>query len=147
MKVFAISRADANRLKDRASEFNIISINDPCDPYLFPAREYPHVLSLMFHDTTNEKSGLVVFTEEMAEDVKSYLDNNIDPKKNLIVHCFAGICRSGAVATFANEYLYDKGFITDDEREQFSLNNPTIHPNSLVLALLNREKWEKRFSG
>ena len=48
------------------------------------------------------------------------------------VHCNAGISRSGAIGTFANDYC-------GMNYSEFLKNNPYIMANSYVLRLLRRE--------
>ena len=59
--------------------------------------------------------------------------NKHKDKSVFIVHCSAGISRSGAVATF----LYDK-FLLEIDKEQFRRENKHIRPN---LYILNRLKF------
>jgi predicted protein tyrosine phosphatase len=56
-------------------------------------------------------------------------------KISFIIHCSAGISRSGAVAQFINDYF-------DFDEEKFKLNNPFIHPNPHVFSLL-KNVWNK----
>lgn len=58
--------------------------------------------------------------------------NKHKEKSVFMVHCSAGISRSGAVATF----LYDK-FLSEIDKEQFRRENKYIRPN---LYILNRLK-------
>jgi len=62
--------------------------------------------------------------------IVDFINMNID-KSFFIVHCSAGISRSGAVATF----LYDK-FITEVDKEQFRRDNNCIRPNLYILKRL-----------
>ena len=50
--------------------------------------------------------------------------NKHKDKSVFIIHCSAGISRSGAVATF----LYDK-FLSEIDKEQFRRENKYIRPN------------------
>ena len=44
------------------------------------------------------------FTAEQAEDIVNFVDNGLG-YGDIIVHCFAGISRSAAVAKWINDYL------------------------------------------
>lgn len=112
----------------------MISILDSDADMLFP----PHrnLLTLWFDDIsprTKYKHNLDVkpFTYLQANDIINFIYkcqmeiNHI----NLIVHCSAGICRSGAVGRFANDYL-------ELDQELFHKNNPNILPNEWVENLL-----------
>lgn len=56
---------------------------------------------LRFQDIDDLSSG---FTEQKAKRIVNFLQESYVKRKDVIVHCFAGISRSGAVAKFANEY-------------------------------------------
>lgn len=45
------------------------------------------------------------FTEAKARGVLRFLEEIHQKKKDLVIHCFAGISRSGAIAKFANDYF------------------------------------------
>lgn len=123
-------------------KFKIISINDPghtiiCnnsdpnayDPFI---PDHPNVLSLVFHDA-DERDMLknldyCYFNELHAADIVNFLAKCL-PTDDLIIHCFAGISRSGSVGTFAREFL-------DLDHNRFSRINPQIVPNTYVLRIL-----------
>ena len=84
-------------------------------------------LSLCFKDVSVEGfPGLI--TEEQAIEIVAFL-KKFSHKKKLLIHCDAGISRSGAVGFFACRYY---GL---DELE-FIKNNPYIYPNPYVFNLL-----------
>lgn len=68
------------------------------------------------------------------EELKKIVDfiNMHKDKSVFMIHCSAGISRSGAVAT----YLFDK-FLNEIDKEQFRRENKFIRPN---LYILNRLK-------
>lgn len=68
------------------------------------------------------------FTIDQAIDLLEFLDKNKD-KETCIVHCSAGISRSGAIGTFVNDYF--KGDYFDFKRQ-----NSHIKPNNLVLRMM-----------
>lgn len=119
-----------------------ISINDTngriSEPY-FENKE--NVLVLYFDDTTkdleipilgtDEVKKVVAFTKEQASEIIDFLDKNKD-KKLAIIHCAAGVSRSGAVGQFANDYFGGNYF-------EFKNNNQNIQPNPHVLRLLNNQ--------
>lgn len=130
-------RLDAD--PDLAEKFKIISINDPDGPYLFGntnKADYGHlfaphgnVLSLCFHDVDKVYPGYTLFSEEDAVKVIEFLTEKVYDGDNLLVHCFAGISRSGAVGTFARE-LYGLDY------DSFLRMNRQIVPNRHVLSTL-----------
>lgn len=104
----------------------IISINDPAGPLLIE-KNSPNLLTLVFHDT-EKLDTFTAFNEVDAKEVIKFL-SKVDKKKPLIIHCTAGISRSGAVGEFAAEFL---GFNYLD----FKKYNPQVIPNTLVKTTL-----------
>ena len=80
------------------------------------------------------KNGQLKYERPNDKELKNIVDfiNKHKDKSAFIVHCSAGISRSGAVATF----LYDK-FLSEIDKEQFRRENRYIIPN---LYILNRLK-------
>lgn len=99
-------------------------------------RDHSNVKILYFDDVENENetsptnSGKCTpFTNEMANDLHKFIKNNLH-KYQCIVHCEAGISRSGAVGTFICD-------ISKTNYQDFMRENPHIYPNSRVLRMLN----------
>ena len=98
-------------------------------------------MSLVFGDVTNEQDAHLwdspLFTAEQAKRVVRHLQviHRRESSEMLVVQCFAGISRSGAIATFASD-LYQLSY------DKFKVDNPHVQPNSYVLALLNRVRRE-----
>ena len=91
-------------------------------------------LSMLFQDGSlpqDEEWLEYPFTDNHAKEVKEFLDriNSLEEKIFLIAHCDAGISRSGAVATFAADYL------------EIPFHDPMLMPNPYVLRLLDRLVW------
>ena len=80
------------------------------------------------------ENGQLKYERPNDKELKNIVDfiNKYKDKSVFIVHCSAGISRSGAVATF----LYDK-FLSEIDKEQFRRENRYIIPN---LYILNRLK-------
>ena len=122
----------------------IISINsswgfDDAPPFSERFLNHPHLLTLTFDDICNEPEtpedlgNAVLFNEAMAQQIMRFVD---DGKLPLLVHCTAGISRSGAVGEVLNWYFnrYLKNNTTDDE--DFVRNNRQIQPNTLVRKIM-----------
>lgn len=62
-----------------------------------PAKKFIDVLQHKFddHDDPERKTNI---TQEQAKSIADFLTNAYNNDINVIVHCHAGICRSGAVA-------------------------------------------------
>ncbi len=150
MEIFVISRQRMIKFMG-SKEFdltamNFISIGDPDMDFLFPEDCPTNVLQLKFNDLEAEdwesesdkafmeKKGWVLFNESHARKIIEFMDK-MDKSKNLIVHCVAGICRSGAVGDFARS-KFGIPF------EEFMRKNRQIAPNSHVFRTL-RDVQEK----
>ena len=80
------------------------------------------------------ENGYLKYEKPNDNELKMIVDfiNKHKDKSVFMVHCSAGISRSGAVATF----LFDK-FLSEIDKEQFRRENKYIRPN---LYILNRLK-------
>jgi len=110
-----------------------ISINDWATTFntAYFREDHKNVLNLMFDDVSDvdeRNANVKAFDHEMAIKLFEFIENNKD--KDFMIHCSAGISRSGAVGTFILEYLHgDKEFFED--------HNSHILPNQHVLKTMN----------
>ena len=122
----------------------IISINsswgfDDAPPFSESFLKHPHLLTLNFDDVCNEPEtpedlgNAILFNEDMAHAIMRFVD---DGKFPLLVHCTAGISRSGAVGEVLNWYFnrYLERNAQDDE--DFTQNNRQIQPNTIVRRIM-----------
>lgn len=131
------AEAAANELKDDRGTIHVISIRDT--KYVMGNTPHPvtacesfakKMLIKEFDDISHEKyeaMGLVACKREDILDIFDWVDKE-DPKK-LMVHCWAGVSRSSAVAylIFYRKYGVKKANRIIDKR---------LHrPNSLILDL------------
>lgn len=146
MEIFAIPRYRMEQLMGSesfsAKDYNIISIIDSDAEWIFAEPTEPNVLQLRFDDleaedwTTEaelamiEKKGWIIFSEVQAKQILEFM-NKMDTSKDLIVHCTAGKCRSGAVADFARVKFGIPFW-------EFVRLNPQVQPNSWVRKTLFR---------
>ncbi len=108
------------------------------EPYF--DKNHENVFNLQFDDVehdgqpspTNFDKGTKAFSEEQANNLFQFIKKNRD-KATCIVHCMAGISRSGAVGAFINGYC--RG-----DWEEFKRTNPQISPNARVESMLNKAK-------
>lgn len=77
-------------------------------------------LFLKFQDIDDNSSG---FTDKDAQRVVNFVQESFVKNKDVYVHCFAGISRSGAVAKFVNEYWG----LGDDYLETYAGHNRHIY--------------------
>ena len=150
MKIKVLPRIFFEKVKGTSVEAEllakskIISINSSCGvddtpPFSPELLNHPHLLTLTFDDICNEPEtpedlgNAVLFNENMAHQIMRFVD---DGKLPLLVHCTAGISRSGAIGEVLNWYFnrYLKNNTSDDE--DFVRNNRQIQPNTLVRKIL-----------
>lgn len=98
-----------------------------------------NVLILKFDDIVEDieiKPGLFAktITDNQSKEIISFIKSNkekIIGGSKCVIHCSAGVSRSGAVGTFINEYFsFDTNY--------FNHFNQNIKPNPLVLKKLNK---------
>lgn len=101
----------------------------PCEKPYF-SKNHSNVLTLSFNDVTDQDSDLDgLFNRDQALAIIDFVEQN--KGRIFLVHCHAGISRSGAVGTFIRQVLrldYDS----------FMRDNPKIIPNQFILNLLNK---------
>lgn len=74
----------------------LIQIVDFFDTFPTPKHAFKETFQFKFDDVEDE--GPTSCTEDQAKDIASALLRAKEQHMNVIVHCFAGLCRSGAVA-------------------------------------------------
>ena len=150
MKIRVLSRIFFEKVKGTPTEVEllekakIISINsswgfDDMPPFSESFLQHPHLLTLTFDDICNEPEtpedlgNAIVFDENMAHAIMRFVD---DCQLLLLVHCTAGISRSGAVGEVLNWYFnrYLESNTADDE--DFVQNNRQIQPNTIVRRIM-----------
>ena len=150
MKIRVLPRAFFEKVKGTPTEVEllekskIISINsswgwDDTPPFSESFLKHPNLLTLTFDDIYNEPEtpedlgNSIIFNEDMAEKIMRFVD---DGKLPLLVHCTAGISRSGAVGEVLNWYFnrYLETNTADDE--DFVRNNRKIQPNTIVRRIM-----------
>lgn len=103
--------------------------------------EHKNYLKLKFDDLSaeeyeyckvrhNEEHPLILFSEEDADRVIDFI--SLSKAKICIVHCSAGVSRSGAVGTFINDCMGEQNYF------DFMKSNPYIKPNAYILTTLRK---------
>lgn len=134
--------SEENAIRDKSKAFiSILNSDTPNSSYF--RNEARNILKLVFDDITREEldrlkkrgdrqvENLILFNKEHADKIIEFLETNKDIE-TLFVHCSAGVSRSGAVGTFANDLYGEQTFF------EFCNSNPIIRPNSFILATLRR---------
>jgi len=150
MKIRVLPRAFFEKIKGTPDEITlldsskIISINsswgwDSDPPFSPELRGHKNLLVMNFDDIANEPETpedlgqAVMFSPEMAEQIIRFVDDGGMP---LLVHCAAGISRSGAVGEVLNWYF--NRYLTDSKTDydDFIQNNRQILPNPIVRRIM-----------
>jgi len=142
IKIYVMSKVqmkdfiEFNKLNDENIEYQtdiaIISINDNSNSFWgipFFNVDHLNVLNLKFDDVDVDIKECKAFTREQALKTIDFLSSQKN-RKTLLIHCAAGISRSGAIGQFAIHYL-------NGDKEHFRLKNSHILPNNKVLRELN----------
>ena len=142
MKIKALPRIFFEKIKGTAEEdrllesYRIISINssrgdDSLPPFSERNRNHRNLLCLTFDDVCNEPDGgdCICFSIRQAEAVMRFADDGSTP---MLIHCTAGISRSGAVGEILDWYF--NRFIMENPADHlfFTQNNRQILANPLV---------------
>lgn len=155
MKIIVLSRALFNEYLTRKGVTNenveqqdklfFISINNQDDktPSFFTSNK-KNVLNITFADLEEDKELPILgenrtetfkaMTREQAAELYTFIKANKD-KEAVLIHCTAGVARSGAVGVFINDFI-------GGNYHELMRNNPSIQPNPHVYRLLHDE-WYK----
>ena len=142
------SREITDRTVDRLSKTFFISIIDTSGRSHFKTN-HDNVLVMKFDDLTDTEwdriapatqKGLNLFNEKHAKQIVDFLEKN-KGKDYCMVHCAAGVSRSGAVGTFINDFYSKVDYFT------FMSRNKYVKPNAYVLTTLKKVYYESDSSG
>lgn len=112
-----------------------ISINDSTSKYSYFKKDHKNVITLKFDDLIEPLFDYVLFNKDHAKILLEFIERNKD--KKFIIHCEAGISRSGAIGQFIND-TYKKM-----DESKFKELNKHISPNQLVYNTLKNMYNEK----
>lgn len=81
----------------------LIQIMDPAGWFPTPLKEFKEAHRFEFLDVEDDDNypDECKISDEQAKEIVALLQRALDNNMNVIVHCFAGICRSGAVVEVA----------------------------------------------
>lgn len=104
----------------------LIQIVDPDMEWPTPLYPFKDILKLKFLDIEEQHEQAV--TPEQIHLIYQHLNKALKEKQNVVVHCVAGICRSGAIA----EIGVCMGF---DDTETY--RQPNLRVKSMLMKYLN----------
>lgn len=90
-----------------------------------PQEEFKHIHRFIFEDTENSCNPNAL-TNDDAKKIAKILMNSFRNDWDVVVHCYAGVCRSSAVAIAG-------------EKIGFTLEKKSRFPNELVMSKLFKE--------
>ena len=128
----------------------VVSIVDPEEAPIFAA-DTDRIVTLRFHDLDHDwpvdperdpRPSYVFMSEEDATRIVDHVIRfHEHPERwECLVHCMAGVSRSGAVGTFIQR-------VAGIPAEHFLTQNTGLHPNRYVLKLLMRELSNRGWAG
>lgn len=149
MKINVVPRSYFEKRKGTPEETEILATHrvisiqtsngdDMEPPFSLCSLKSPNLLCLVFDDIVDDSGRQ--FTEA---DAKAILDFVRDDSLHVIVHCSAGIARSGAVGEVLDWYYNCWKTKNDEDHRYFLLENPQVMPNSTVHRLLMRELYAR----
>lgn len=110
----------------------LIQITDPLTPFPSPAYHFEDVYQFHFLDADGGFPEETLFSENQAREISEILVSARDSGRNVVVHCHAGICRSGAVVEAAVATL---GF-----RDTGRIRLPNVRVKTMLFsALMERD--------
>lgn len=123
---------------DPGSNAMLIQIMDPAEGFPTPKYKFKEVHQFEFLDV-EDKDGFpdeCKINDEQAIEIVRLLKHALDKSMNVIVHCHAGICRSGAVVEVATMI----GFTATDRYRQPNLRVKHKMMKALGLTYDSTEK-------
>lgn len=134
-RVEFMSMAKAEALEG-AADWAVISITEPGKRLADLQPGWHKVLRLQFHDVDSDDAlGYKLFSKEDAQAVLSFVEETASKVDGILVHCFAGVSRSAAIAKCIAE-LYGLYF-----PESYSIYNKQIYRR------INQVRWEAALDG
>lgn len=132
IKIMSKQECTLYSMKDLKEDYIVISLNDTgYNTVIYKNKHIVDTLKLWFDDIELEipdEEDLVLMTNSDAEKIKEFIDTYKDEVNNIMVHCTAGISRSGAVGCVLSRYLNG-----DDE---YLLEAGRYIPNKHVYKLM-----------
>lgn len=131
--------------KELTDDCIIISINDTgYDTEIYNNKNIIDICKLWFDDIDNikyEDNDLKLMTKDQGKQIKDFVNKYKDRVKHIVIHCTAGISRSGAVGFVLARYLNgDDKYLWAKDRYL-----PNKHVYKLMCETLGLEYSDKLF--
>lgn len=128
-------------MAERSDTYSVISIQDSHTGGFgikFAENQFCNkVLTLYFDDVIEEVEGTVPFTDEMADEIIDFIEEQKDKVDTLLIHCYAGQSRSRAVGAFAVKML------EGDNSKYFTTGSPNMYVYDILEAAWMRKMLMK----
>ena len=146
MRIYVVARGYFEGMRGRSEErealgaFRVISINATGEepPFGVEFLGLPTLLVLRFDDVSESYEDGVFMTSQDAKRVIDFVAEE-SPEKPLVIHCTAGVSRSGAVGEVLNDWLNRIVSPNEADYERFRREHPHLVPNTHVRRLLLAE--------
>lgn len=107
-----VSREDAKNGHHSFEEGStiLIQIADPASGFITPKRQFEQVFQFEFLDIERDGDQTLMefaITRQHGQEIVAILQTALDQNRNVVVHCHAGICRSGAVVEVGTMMGFD----------------------------------------
>ena len=143
---FFEARQGTPREVELLARFRIISINNvspPAEPPPF-SKEYLSSENLLVLHFDDVEEGPNAMTPEQAKRIADFVCTG--DERPIVVHCTAGVSRSGAVGSVLNWYFNRDLADNEADCRKFELRHPDLVPNAHVRKLLlaefrSRNQW------
>lgn len=120
MRILFMSQKDAEAIVPTDNMAIISIIDNDGDRNLNPGWNY--LLPLAFDDIDREVYDYKLFSKEQGRQVLDFISMLPTSVDCIVVHCWAGISRSGAIAKYLSEY-----YQTTDFPSRYSLYNKHVY--------------------
>lgn len=119
---------------DAGPNSTLIQIVDPDMEYPEPKYDFKRIFRFKFLDI-EEENHIYSISRNQASIIAKILEDALDNHSNVIVHCHAGVCRSGAVA----EVGVMMGFQDTEVYRQ-----PNILVKTMIVSAIDWRKYEPK---
>ena len=122
MQIEFFSLVEAEQIQPR-SDSALISLLDPDVDNAIDYDKWENKIISRFEDVEEKEAGRKVFTRKKAKEIIDFTTNLSPDIRYLVIHCYAGISRSGAVTKFITKYIFSDCYNKDFDKEYNCYND------------------------